>query len=77
MQIELPILNINKLKVDYFFSNSLHIDSFLNKLQFEFRLTTTEMHKTIARGINYTLNNFTVSNVQRNYAETSIRQVAL
>jgi len=48
MQIELPILNINKLKVDYFFSNSMNIDSFVNKLQFEFRLTTTEMHKTIA-----------------------------
>lgn len=54
MAIELPILCIQKLKVDYFFGN------WPSKLGFEFWLTTTDMHKTIAWGVSYLLDSFEV-----------------
>ena len=54
MAIELPILCIQKLKVDYFFGNRP------SKLGFEFWLTTTDMHKTIGWGVSYLLDSFEI-----------------
>ena len=47
------------MKVDYFFSENKKVAlEFIKKLDFEFRLTSYEMNKCIARCKNYLLNSF-------------------